>query len=135
MCDCLTSFNWVFDSHFCPIVWIAAYDGLDCPCMVFWLSDNKREICFLYFVVMDEFLKLSQSHVIFRYQEKTTCLFIQTMHDSRPVFACLSVKIFHLCHKLIDHTSKSSCIGRGRVSIDPCIFAHNEKIIIFKNYL
>lgn len=102
--------------------------------MIFWFTYDESEVGLFYIMVMNKSLKFPEGNVILGYKYQSTGFLIEPMHYSRSVFTLLTVKIFYLCYKLVDECSKSSSVTRGWMCIDSCIFADDDKIIIFENY-
>ena len=71
-----TSFDRVFYGHPETIIWIATNDRMNSPGSVARFSDDESEIGFFYFVVVDEFLEISECDIIFCDEEKTARIFI-----------------------------------------------------------
>lgn len=135
VCCSFSSFHRIFYGHFEPIIWITTDDRMNSSCSIAWFSDDESEVGFLYFMVVYEFLEISKGCIIFCDEEESTCIFVQTMYDAWSILSLFAVKITNLCYELIDEGAKSSFITRCWMRIYPRIFAHDDKVIVFKNYL
>lgn len=80
---------------------------------------------------MYEFLDFPEIGIIFCYDHEATCVFIETMNDTRTIFSDLTMKSLHLTDKLIYKGSFFTFSTGSRVRVDPCIFIYHEEIFIF----